>query len=64
MTRARSDRMRGSGFKPKEGRFIVNIREKFFIRKVMIHWKKLPREDVGVPTLEMFKARLFGLESL
>lgn len=36
MTKARSDRMRASGFKLKERNFIVDFRKKFFMGKVVI----------------------------
>ena len=39
-------RVRGNGFKLKEGRFR--------------HWGRLPREVVDAPSLEVFKARLDG----
>ncbi|KFQ38988.1 hypothetical protein N332_05115, partial [Mesitornis unicolor] len=47
-----------NGFKLEEGRFLLDIRKKFFTVRVVSHWHRLPREDVDAPSLEVFKARL------
>ncbi|KFW06636.1 hypothetical protein N326_12084, partial [Eurypyga helias] len=47
-----------SGFKLKEGRFILDIRKTFFLERVVKHWNRLPREAVDAPSLEVFEARL------
>ena len=36
----------------------LDIRRKFFTQRVMTHWNRLPKEVVGAPSLEAFKARL------
>jgi len=47
-----------NGFKPKEARFRLDLRKKFFRMRVVKHWHRLPREVVDAPSLETFKARL------
>ncbi|KFQ08898.1 hypothetical protein N330_04553, partial [Leptosomus discolor] len=49
-----------NGFKPKEGRFRLVIRKKFFTVRLVRHCHRLPREAVAAPSLAVFKARLDG----
>ena len=56
-----TERARGNGFKLEDGRFRLDIREKFFTLRMVRHWShRLPSELVNAPSLEAFKARLDG----
>lgn len=49
----------GSGFELKEGRFMLDIRNNFIFSMGLFRYrKKLPREVVDAPLLEMFRVGL------
>ncbi|GAB0179132.1 hypothetical protein GRJ2_000378500 [Grus japonensis] len=54
------NKTRGNGFRLKECRFRLDIRKKYFIKRVEKHWNRLPREVVDAPSLETFRVRLDG----
>ncbi|PKU43805.1 hypothetical protein llap_5871 [Limosa lapponica baueri] len=55
-----SDRTRGNVFNLKEVRFRLDIREKFFTRRLMKYWHWLPKEVEGALSLETFKVTLWA----
>ena len=52
------DRIRGNGHKLKHRMFCTNVHKNFFTVRLTEHWKRLPREIVESPSLEMFKTCL------
>jgi len=55
-----SNRTRHNGFKRKEARFSLDIRNKFFTVRMVRHCNRLPRGVLHAPFLVVFQARVDG----
>lgn len=50
-----SGRIRGTGFKEYQQTFRLDIRENYFMERVVMPWNRQPREVFESPYLEGFK---------
>jgi len=60
-SRVSCDWTRGNGFKLKEERFRLDKRIMSFTVRVVRHWHRLPRDEVGAPSLETPRSGRTGL---
>ena len=58
VSRVFCDWTRRDGFKQKEGKCRLGIRQKVFMIRAVRHWNRSLGEVVGAPSLESLKVRL------
>lgn len=57
-TRVCSNKWKGNDFKLKDMKFTLHKRKKFFRRRVVKHWTRLPRDERDASSVEAFKDNL------